>query len=45
MKYKCPKCGKIVDRTWKTKEYKNRVWFKSYCDEKQIMTRLYKIRK
>ena len=33
-KYKCPKCGKIVERN------SIKQWIKSYCDDKSIYSRL-----
>ena len=36
MKYKCAKCGKIVDRD------SDKKWIPSYCSEKDVKTRIYK---
>ena len=34
-KYRCSKCGEIVERE------SDKNWIKSYCDKKGILTRIY----
>lgn len=40
MLFYCSKCGKTVFRDGRFKPYRNRIWFKSWCDKTNQFSRL-----